>query len=138
EDIARLVFLHLRFYGYGRGEWTDSAVRRSLSDAGPLLPRLHTLVRSDPTTRNKRKAFILSATYDDLEDRIARLREREELDVIRPGLDGTEILSILGIGPGPLVGRAYRQLLELRMEHGPLPHDEAVAALRAWHAEQSN
>jgi poly(A) polymerase len=137
EDIARLVFLHLRFYGYGRGEWTDSAVRRYVSDAGPLLSRLHKLVRSDTTTRNKRKAFILSATYDDLEERIARLREQEELDAIRPDLDGTEIMSILGIAPGPLVGKAYRHLLELRMENGPLSHDQAVAALNAWYAEQT-
>ena len=135
DDIARLVFLHLRFYGYGRGEWTDSAVRRYVTDAGPLLDRLHKLVRSDTTTRNKRKAAILSATYDDLEERIARLREQEELDAIRPDLDGTEIMAILGIAPGPLVGKAYQHLLELRMEHGPLAHDEAVAALQAWYAD---
>ncbi len=135
EDIARLVFLHLRFYGYGRGEWTDSAVRRYVTDAGPLLDRLHKLVRSDTTTRNKRKAFILSATYDDLEERIARLREQEELDAIRPDLDGGEIMAILGVKPGPLVGKAYKHLLELRMEHGPLAHDEAVQALQAWYAD---
>ena len=137
EDIARLVFLHLRFYGYGRGEWTDSAVRRYVTDAGPLLDRLHKLVRSDTTTRNKRKAAILAATYDDLEERIARLRQQEELDAIRPDLDGTEIMAILGIKPGPLVGRAYKHLLELRMDSGPLPHDEAVRALRTWYAEQA-
>ena len=135
EEIAQLVFLHLRFYGYGRGEWTDSAVRRYVTDAGPLLDRLHKLVRSDTTTRNKRKAFILSATYDDLEERIARLREQEELDAIRPDLNGTEIMDILGIGPGPLVGKAYQHLLALRMEHGPLDHDQAVAALSAWYAD---
>ncbi len=136
EDIARLVFLHLRFYGYGRGEWTDSAVRRYVTDAGPLLNRLHKLVRSDTTTRNKRKAMVLSATYDDLEERIARLREQEELDSIRPDLDGAQIMSILGIKPGPVVGRAYKYLLELRMEQGPLDHDAAVAALLAWWASQ--
>ena len=136
EDIARLVFLHLRFYGYGRGEWTDSAVRRYVTDAGPLLSRLHKLVRSDTTTRNKRKAMMLSATYDDLEDRIARLREQESLDAIRPDLDGAEIMALLGIKPGPVVGRAYRHLLELRMEQGPLDHDAAVAALLAWWASQ--
>ena len=136
EDIARLVFLHLRFYGYGRGEWTDSAVRRYVTDAGPLLSRLHKLVRSDTTTRNKRKAMMLSATYDDLEDRIARLREQESLDAIRPDLDGAAIMALLGIKPGPVVGRAYRHLLELRMEHGPLDHDAAVAALLAWWASQ--
>jgi poly(A) polymerase len=136
EDVARLVFLHLRFYGYGRGEWTDSAVRRYVTDAGPLLSRLHKLVRSDTTTRNKRKAAALAATYDDLELRIARLREQEELDAIRPDLDGTEIMATLGIGPGPLVGRAYQHLLSLRMERGPLGHDVAVAELTAWYAEQ--
>jgi poly(A) polymerase len=134
EDIARLVFLHLRFYGYGRGEWTDSAVRRYVTDAGPLLPRLHKLVRSDSTTRNQRKAAALAATYDDLEIRIARLREQEELDAIRPDLDGTEIMRVLDIPPGPLVGKAYQHLLGLRMERGPLGHDAAVAELRNWWA----
>jgi poly(A) polymerase len=134
EDVSRLVFLHLRFYGYGRGEWTDSAVRRYVTDAGPLLDRLHKLVRSDTTTRNKRKAATLAATYDHLEERIARLREQEELDAIRPDLDGTEIMAILGIPPGPAVGEAYRHLLELRMERGPLGHDAAVDELRAWWA----
>ncbi len=136
EDIARLVFLHLRFYGYGRGEWTDSAVRRYVADAGPLLERLHKLVRSDTTTRNKRKAATLAATYDALEERIARLREQEELDAIRPDLDGTEIMAILGLKPGPLVGQAYKYLLELRMENGPLEHDRAVQALKDWYAAQ--
>jgi poly(A) polymerase len=138
EDIARLVFLHLRFYGYGRGEWTDSAVRRYVTDAGPLLPRLHKLVRSDSTTRNQRKAAALAATYDDLEVRIARLREQEELDAIRPDLDGTEIMRVLDIPPGPMVGKAYQHLLQLRMENGPLEHDQAVAELRRWWAEQSD
>jgi poly(A) polymerase len=136
EDIARLVFLHLRFYGYGRGEWTDSAVRRYVTDAGPLLDRLHKLVRSDTTTRNRRKADMLSATYDALEERIAKLREQEELDAVRPDLDGTEIMAILGIAPGPLVGRAYKHLLELRMENGPLPHEQAVAEVKSWYASQ--
>jgi poly(A) polymerase len=134
EDISRLVFLHLRFYGYGRGEWTDSAVRRYVTDAGPLLDRLHRLVRSDTTTRNKRKAAALSSTYDHLEERIARLREQEELDAIRPDLDGTQIMQILQIGPGPLVGRAYKHLLELRMEHGPLDSERAGEELRRWYA----
>jgi poly(A) polymerase len=138
EDISRLVFLHLRFYGYGRGEWTDSAVRRYVTDAGPLLNRLHKLVRSDTTTRNKRKAASLAATYDHLEDRIAKLREQEELDAIRPDLDGKEIMAILQIPPGPLVGRAYRYLLELRMEQGPLEHSQAVAELEAWYARQAS
>jgi poly(A) polymerase len=129
-----LVFLHLRFYGYRTGEWTDSAVRRYVVDAGPLLPRLHKLVRSDSTTRNLRKAAALSAAYDALEQRIAALQQQEELDKIRPDLDGNEIMAILGVPPGPLVGKAYRHLLELRMSQGPLGHDAAVAELRAWYA----
>jgi poly(A) polymerase len=132
DEVAQLVFLHLRFYGYGRGEWTDSAVRRYVVDAGPLLDRLHKLVRSDCTTRNKRKAEALATSYDALEARIASLRAREELDAIRPDLDGHEIMAVLGIPPGPRVGQAYRYLLDLRLEHGPLGHDRAVAALREW------
>jgi len=132
DDISQLVFLHLRFYGYGRGEWTDSAVRRYVVDAGDLLPRLHKLVRSDCTTRNRRKADNLKATYDELEERIARLAEEEELAAIRPDLDGNEIMQILGVPPGPQVGRAYKYLLELRMEHGPLGHDRAVKELKSW------
>ncbi len=135
EHVAQLVYLHLRFHGYGRGEWTDSAVRRYVTDAGSLLDRLHKLVRSDCTTRNRRRAQALSAAYDALERRIAELRAREELDRIRPDLDGNEIMALLGIPPGPLVGRAYQHLLALRMERGPLPHDEAVAELLTWARE---
>jgi poly(A) polymerase len=134
DDVGQLVFLHLRFYGYRSSEWTDSAVRRYVRDAGPLLPRLHKLVRSDCTTRNKRKAAALSAAYDALERRIAELARQEDLDRIRPDLDGNEIMAILGVPPGPLVGDAYRHLLALRMERGPLEHDAAVAELRAWYA----
>ena len=136
DDVAQLVFLHLRFYGYGRGEWTDSAVRRYVVDAGPLLPRLHKLVRSDCTTRNKRKAAALSSSYDALEERIAQLRGQEELDSIRPDLDGNAIMAVLGIPPGRMVGRAYQHLLALRMEHGPLGADRAVEELKKWAAEQ--
>ncbi|NGO71992.1 CCA tRNA nucleotidyltransferase [Streptomyces sp. SB3404] len=136
RDVSRLVELHLRFHGYGTGEWTDSAVRRYVRDAGPLLDRLHKLTRSDCTTRNKRKATALSRAYDGLEERIARLQEQEELDAIRPDLDGNEIMRILEIPPGPAVGRAYKHLLELRLEHGPLEHDAAVAALKEWWAQQ--
>ncbi|MCW2525711.1 MAG: hypothetical protein JWM76_571 [Pseudonocardiales bacterium] len=132
DDVSRLVFLHLRFYGYGDAEWTDSAVRRYVTDAGPLLDRLNKLVRSDVTTRNRRKADRLAANYAELEARIAYLRDREELDSIRPDLDGNEIIELLGIAPGPNVGKAYRYLLELRMERGPLGHDAAAAELRAW------
>lgn len=135
DQVYRLVFLHLRFHGYGGGEWTDSAVRRYVTDAGDQLERLHKLVRSDCTTRNRRRAAALAATYDSLEQRIAELREQEELDAIRPDLDGNAIMELLGLPPGPLVGQAYRYLRELRLDRGPLPHDEAVAELRAWAAE---
>ena len=136
EDVATLVELHLRFHGYGTGEWTDSAVRRYVADAGPLLPRLHKLTRSDCTTRNRRKAAALSPAYDDLEERIARLREQEELDAIRPDLDGNAIMEMLGVPPGPVVGRAWQHLKEVRLEQGPLSREAAEAELRAWWATQ--
>ncbi|MBW8803134.1 MAG: CCA tRNA nucleotidyltransferase [Catenulispora sp. 13_1_20CM_3_70_7] len=136
DDTSRLVELHLRFHGYGEAEWTDSAVRRYVRDAGHLLERLHKLTRSDCTTRNRRRALVLEHAYDDLERRIAELREQEELDSIRPDLDGNEIMAILGIKPGPEVGAAYKHMLELRMEHGPLDHDTAVAELRSWWAQR--
>jgi poly(A) polymerase len=132
DDVARLVYLHLRFYGYRDGEWTDSAVRRYVVDAGDLLPRLHKLVRSDCTTRNRRKAAALSAAYDELEQRIATLQAQEELDRIRPDLNGEQIMQILGIGPGPDVGAAWNHLKDLRMEHGPMSADEAAEELRRW------
>jgi poly(A) polymerase len=132
EAVSRLTFLHLRFHGYGSGEWTDSAVRRYVTDAGDLLPRLHKLVRSDSTTRNKRRAAALSVTYDSLEQRIADLSELENLARVRPDLDGNAIMELLGIGPGPEVGLAWRFLKDLRMERGPLEPDEAEAELRAW------
>ncbi|MBL8925850.1 MAG: CCA tRNA nucleotidyltransferase [Pseudonocardia sp.] len=135
DDVAQLVFLHLRFHGYGTGEWTDSAVRRYVTDAGPLLGRLHALVRSDCTTRNRRRAAALQRSYDSLERRIAALRAQEELDAIRPDLDGNAIMQLLGIAPGPEVGKAYRHLLALRMERGPLGQAEAEAELRRWAAE---
>ncbi len=134
--VARLVELHLRFHGYGTGEWTDSAVRRYITDAGPLLERLHRLTRADCTTRNRRKAARLAASYDDLERRITALLEAEELAAVRPDLDGGAIMAALGIGPGPLVGRAYRHLLELRMEHGPLGEERAREELSTWWAGQ--
>ncbi|MEU8590559.1 CCA tRNA nucleotidyltransferase [Streptomyces sp. NPDC048664] len=136
KDVSHLVELHLRFHGYGTGEWTDSAVRRYVRDAGPLLDRLHKLTRSDCTTRNKRKAVALSRAYDGLEDRIAQLQEQEELDAIRPDLDGNDIMDVLGVGPGPVVGKAYKHLLELRLEHGPMDRDAAVSALKVWWADQ--
>jgi poly(A) polymerase len=137
DDVARLVELHLRFHGYGEGEWTDSAVRRYVRDAGPLLDRLHKLTRSDCTTRNRRKAAALARAYDHLEERIAILAGQEELDAIRPDLNGNEIMEILGAEPGPLIGRAYKHLLELRLERGPLGRDEAIRELTRWYQEQS-
>jgi poly(A) polymerase len=134
DQVSGLVELHLRFHGYGTGEWTDSAVRRYVRDAGALLPRLHLLTRADCTTRNRRRAAALAGAYDDLEQRIDRLAEEEELASIRPDLDGTEIMAILGIEPGREVGEAYRFLLDLRLDRGPLPPEEAEDALRSWWA----
>jgi poly(A) polymerase len=135
DEVSKLVELHLRFHGFGRGEWTDAAVRRYATDAGPLLDRLHVLVRSDCTTRNKRKATALAQSYDELEERIAHLREREELDRIRPDLDGNEIMEILGIPRGPVVGKAYKFLLDVRMDEGPLEPAEARKRLLEWARE---
>ncbi|MGI5223858.1 CCA tRNA nucleotidyltransferase [Actinoallomurus iriomotensis] len=135
-DVSRLVELHLRFHGYGTGEWTDAAVRRYVRDAGPLLPRLHKLTRADCTTRNKRKAAALARTYDDLERRIARLEQEEELAKIRPELDGHEIQQILELAPGPAVGRAYKFLLDLRLDQGPIGKEAATKALREWWRDQ--
>lgn len=134
HDVARLTELHLRFHGYGEGRWTDAAVRRYVTDAGPLLERLHRLTRSDCTTRNRRKADRLRRAQDDLEARIAELREHEELAAIRPDLNGEQIMALLGVPPGPVVGEAYRFLLERRMELGPQPVEAAEAALREWWA----
>ena len=132
EDVSQLVFLHLRFHGYGSGEWTDSAVRRYVRDAGPLLTHLHLLTRADCTTRNKKKAESLAKTYDQLEERIALLMEQEELDKIRPDLSGEEIMQILAIKPSPTVGKAYDFLLELRLEKGPIGKEAATAELLTW------
>jgi len=132
SEVVELVALHLRFYGYGRGEWTDSAVRRYVTDAGPLLTRLHKLTRSDVTTRNRRKAANLAADYDALEERIARLQAEEDLARVRPDLDGNAIMELLGLPPGPVVGQAWRFLKELRLDRGPLSRDEAEAELFKW------
>jgi poly(A) polymerase len=134
EDVARLVFLHLRFHGYGSGEWTDSAVRRYVRDAGPLLPRLHALTRADCTTRNKAKAAALARAYDSLEHRIEVLGKQEELASLRPDLDGHEVMAILGVPPGRTVGAALRYLLDLRIEHGPLGRERATQELLRWAA----
>lgn len=130
--VSRLVELHLRFYGYGDAGWTDSAVRRYVTDAGDLLTRLHILTRSDVTTRNRRKAERLAFAYDDLERRIEELAQKEAISAIRPDLNGQQIMEILGIAPGPVVGQAYKHMLEIRMEHGPLEYDDAREQLLSW------
>jgi poly(A) polymerase len=134
KDVSRLVELHLRFHGYGDGEWTDSAVRRYVRDAGPLLTRLHVLTRADCTTRNRAKAARLARAYDSLEQRIEELSEQEELARLRPELDGNEIMRVLGVPPGPVVGRAYNFLLELRITEGEVGRERATQELRGWAA----
>ena len=136
KAVARLVELHLRFHGYGNGQWTDSAVRRYITDAGDLLPRLHRLTRADCTTRNVRKARRLAASYDELEARIEALLAREQLEAVRPDLDGNEIAETLGIRPGPVLGRAYKHLLAVRLDEGPLGKEAARERLLGWWAEQ--
>jgi poly(A) polymerase len=132
EDVSTLVGLHLRFHGYGTGEWTDSAIRRYVRDAGPLLTRLHALTRADCTTRDKAKAARLARSYDSLERRIDELRKQEEIDSLRPDLDGNEIMSILGLPPGREIGQALKYLLDLRIEHGPLGKPAATQELLRW------
>ena len=138
DDVAKLVELHLRFHGYGTGEWTDSAVRRYVRDAGDQLVRLHKLTRADSTTRNRKRAQALQSAYNDLEQRIERLSEEEELAAMRPDLDGTKIMEVLGIPPGPVVGEAYNFLLGLRLDRGPLDEEQAIEALRAWWAARAS
>ncbi|SDO72602.1 poly(A) polymerase [Nakamurella panacisegetis] len=132
EDVANLTFLHLRFHGYGDGRWTDSAVRRYVTDAGPLLPQLNKLVRADCTTRNRRRQLALQHSYDDLEARMVALAAAENLARVRPDLDGNAIMELLGVGPGPVVGRAWAFLKELRLENGPMGREAAEAALLTW------
>ena len=136
NDVSQLVFLHLRFHGYGSGEWTDSAVRRYVRDAGELLTHLHLLTRADCTTRNQKKADLLAKTYDELEERISVLMEQEELNKIRPDLTGEQIMEILKIKPSPMVGKAYDFLLEIRLEHGPLGEEKAKELLINWWQKQ--
>jgi poly(A) polymerase len=138
DDVSQLVYLHLRFHGYGDGRWTDSAVRRYVTDAGPLLSRLHKLVRADCTTRNKKRAARLQANYDSLEARIAELEAKEDLARVRPDLDGNAIMELLGIPAGPKVGEAWNYLKELRLDRGPLSREEAEAELMAWWNEKGS
>jgi poly(A) polymerase len=133
DDVCTLIELHLRFHGYGDGEgWSDAAVRRYVRDAGPLLDRLNQLTRADVTTRNERKAASFAKLQDDLEERIAALAEQENLDALRPPLDGRQVMEILQLEPGPAVGEALAYLMELRLERGPIPEDEAVILLKEW------
>jgi poly(A) polymerase len=135
KAVCKLVELHLRFFGYSDQAWTDAAIRRYVRDAGDQLVRLHILTRSDVTTRNLRKAEILSHAYDDLEKRIAIVMEQEELNAMRPDLSGEQIMEILGLKPGPRVGQAYKYLLELRIENGPMGQEQATKALLEWHSK---
>lgn len=137
DSVCKLTELHLRFHGYGQGQWTDSAVRRYVRDAGEELNRLHKLTRADCTTRNPRRAAILSATYDDLEERIATLAQQEELNSIRPDLDGNDIMEILNVPSGPMIGKAYNHLLNVRLDEGPLTREQAIERLTVWWNAQS-
>ncbi|MDD7945416.1 CCA tRNA nucleotidyltransferase [Microbacterium sp. NE2HP2] len=138
SSVSRLVELHLRFFGYSEGAWTDSAVRRYVRDAGDELERLHILTRADVTTRNKRKAARLKSAYDDIERRIDELAAAEELGAMRPELDGNRIQEILGIRPGREVGEAYRFLLDIRLDEGMIGEDAAEQRLREWWAARSD
>jgi poly(A) polymerase len=134
DDVRKLVEMHLRFHGYGDG-WSDAAVRRYVRDAGPLLDKLNQLTRADVTTRNERRAARFQALQDDLEERIARLAEQENLDALRPPLDGKQVMDHLGLEPGPKVGQALEFLMELRLDRGPIAEDEAYRLLDEWAVE---
>lgn len=135
EDVSELVNMHLRFHGYVDEPWTDSAVRRYVKDAGRLYERLNRLTRADATTQNKRKAMIFSQAMDEMEERVRELKKKEDFDAIRPDLDGNEIMELLGLEPGPMIGRAYKHMLEYRLDNGPVDHDVAVEELKRWYAE---
>jgi poly(A) polymerase len=137
EQVETLVALHLRFHGYGDGEWTDSAVRRYVRDAGDLLVHLHVLTRADCTTRNLKKAERLAKVYQSLEERISKLMEEEELSKIRPDLDGAQVMKLLAIKPSATVGRALDYLLELRLEKGPLGQERATEELLDWWSKEN-
>jgi poly(A) polymerase len=137
EAVELLTTLHLRFHGYGDGEWTDSAVRRYVRDADDLLIHLHVLTRADCTTRNVKKAERLAKVYDSLEARIAKLMEEEELSKIRPDLDGAQVMNLLQIKPSAAVGRALDFLLELRLENGPLGEERATKELLDWWSKEN-
>jgi poly(A) polymerase len=134
DDVCTLIELHLRFHGYGDGAWSDAAVRRFVRDAGPLLDRLNQLTRADVTTRNEKRAAAFAKLQDELEERIAALAEQENLEAMRPPLDGKQVMDILGLQPGPEIGEALAYLMDVRLERGPIPQDEAIELLRAWAA----
>jgi poly(A) polymerase len=134
DDVCTLIELHLRFHGYGDSSWSDAAVRRFVRDAGPLLDRLNQLTRADVTTRNEKRAEAFAKLQDELEERIAVLAEQENLEAMRPPLDGRQVMEVLGLEPGPEIGQALAFLMELRLERGPIPEDEAIELLRAWAA----
>jgi poly(A) polymerase len=134
-DVTQLVYLHLRIHTYAMG-WSDKAVRRYVRDAGPLLDELNHLQRCDCTTRNPKRAAALQRRMDELEVRIGELREQEELDAIRPPLDGRQVMEFLGVGPGRVVGEALDFLLEARLDEGPIDEADAYARLATWARER--
>ncbi len=133
EDVSELVNLHLRFHGYVDEPWTDSAVRRYVKDAGPLYERLNRLTRADATTQNRRKALVFSTAMDEMEERVRELKKQEDFDAIRPDIDGNEIMQILGLEPGPMVGQAYKHMLEYRLDNGPVEREVAIEELKRWY-----
>jgi poly(A) polymerase len=136
DDVCTLIELHLRFHGYGESAWSDAAVRRFVRDAGPLLDRLNQLTRADVTTRNEKRAEAFAKLQDELEERIAALAEQENLEAMRPPLDGRQVMEVLGLEPGPEIGEALAYLMELRLERGPIPRDEAIELLKVWFADR--
>nr|WP_155588460.1 CCA tRNA nucleotidyltransferase [Bifidobacterium canis] len=136
DDVSDLVDMHLRFHGYVDERWTDAAVRRYVKEAGPLYERLNRLTRADATTQNRRKALVFEHAMDEMEERVRQLKQQEDIDAIRPDLNGDEIMQELGLKPGPMVGKAYRHMLDYRLDNGPVDHDVAVAELHRWYESQ--
>lgn len=137
DDVSELVNLHLRFHGYVDEPWTDSAVRRYVKDSGHLYERLNRLTRADATTQNRRKSLMFEHAMDEMEDRVRELKKQEDFNAIRPDLDGNEIMNLLGLEPGPIVGKAYKHMLEYRLDNGPVEHSVAVEELKKWYESQS-
>lgn len=135
EDVSELVNLHLRFHGYVDEPWTDSAVRRYVKDSGHLYERLNRLTRADATTQNRRKSLMFEHAMDEMEQRVRELKKQEDFNAIRPDVDGNEIMKLLDLQPGPIVGEAYKHMLDYRLDNGPVAHDIAVAELQRWYEE---